>query len=307
MESILITGGTGLIGKRLTQMLTREGYKVIILTRSPKPPDDKVTYSVWDVRKQKIEAAAVAEADHIIHLAGANVGEKRWTRSRKKEILHSRTQSGALLVQALKTLPNKVRTVISASAIGWYGPDPSIPNTHPFVEDHDPANDFLAKTCMAWEESIRAVDDLGKRLVYIRTGIVLSKEGGALAEFAKPVKFGLATILGSGRQVISWIHIEDLCRMYIRAIKDEKLHGIFNGVAPLPVSNKEMVLQIARQLRHRAWLPMHVPRFALKLALGEMSVEILKSCTVSSRKIESAGFQFLFPSVQSAIADLYKD
>lgn len=307
MESILLSGGTGLIGKRLTEMLTRKGYKVIILTRSPKPDEGNVRYSVWDIRKQKIDPAVIAEVDHIIHLAGAGVADKRWTRSRKQEILHSRTQSAALLVQALKTMPNKVRTVISASAIGWYGPDPSIPNTHPFMEDHDAAGDFLGKTCLAWEESLRAVEELGKRLVYVRTGIVLSQNGGALTEFAKPVKFGLAAILGSGRQVISWIHIDDICRIYLNALEDETMHGAYNGVAPIPVSNKEMVMQVARQLRHRGWMPVHVPRFALKLALGEMSIEVLKSCTVSSRKIESAGFQFLFPSIQSAIADLYKD
>lgn len=306
MQTILITGGTGLIGSALTSMLIREGYKVIVLTRKPKPPVENLRYALWDVDKQSIDRNAIEEADHIVHLAGANVADKRWTARRKKEILQSRTKSGALLVQALKDHSNKVQSVISASAIGWYGPDPSIPNTHPFTEDHDAANDFLGATCRAWEDSIRPVQDLGKRLVFLRTGIVLSMEGGALKEFASPIKYGLATILGSGRQIISWIHIEDLCRMYLRAIRDKTMHGAYNGVAPTPVSNKDLVLQLARDSRGKIHLPVHVPAFALKLRLGEMSVEILKSATVSSRKIEATGFQFLYPSIKSAMHDLVK-
>jgi len=306
MQTILITGGTGLIGSALTDMLISEGYKVIVLTRKPKPPVGNVRYALWDIDKQTIDQTAIEEADHIIHLAGANVADKRWTNRRKKEILQSRTKSGALLVQTLKGSPNKVQSVISASAIGWYGPDPSQPNTHPFTEDHDAANDFLGSTCRAWEDSIKPVQELGKRLVYIRTGIVLSMKGGALKEFAAPVKYGLATILGSGRQVISWIHVEDLCRLYLRAIKDKTMHGAYNGVAPTPVSNKEMVLELARASRGNIHIPIHVPGLALKIALGEMSIEILKSATVSSRKVEATGFQFLYPSVKSAILDLVK-
>jgi uncharacterized protein len=206
----------------------------------------------------------------------------------------------------LKDIPNKVQSVTSASAIGWYGPDPEIPNPHPFTEDYAAASDFLGSTSRAWEDSLKPAADLGKRLVYLRTGIVLSLKGGALKEFAAPVKFGMATILGSGRQMISWIHIEDLCRIYLKAIQDSSMQGIYNAVAPAPVSNKDLVLQLARKTRGKTFLPLHVPEFGLKLVLGEMSIEVLKSATVSSRKIEATGFQFLYPSITSAIEELVK-
>jgi uncharacterized protein (TIGR01777 family) len=305
MQTILVTGGTGLIGTALTAMLTRQGYKVIILTRKPSEAAGNVSYAAWNIEKQSIDKHAIEQADHIIHLAGANVAEKRWTTKRKKEILQSRTRSAALLVQSLREIPNKVQSLISASAIGWYGPDPSIPNPHPFTEDYDASSDFLGSTCRAWEDSSKPIAVMGKRLVFIRTGIVLSMEGGALKEFADPLKFGMATILGSGRQIISWIHIEDLCRIYLEAIRDD-FRGTYNAVAPAPVSNKELVLELARRKRGKAFLPVHVPEFALKLALGEMSIEVLKSATISGSKIRTTGFQFLFPSVKSAIDDLVK-
>jgi uncharacterized protein len=306
MQTILITGGTGLIGTALTTMLIREGYKVVILTRKPAPPVGNVSYASWDVEKQTIDREAIEQADHIIHLAGENVADKRWSKKRKKAILQSRTRSGALIVQALKDIPNKVQSVTSASAIGWYGPDPSIPNPHPFTEDHDASTDFLGSTCRAWEDSLRPIERLGKRLVYIRTGIVLTLKGGALKEFAAPVKFGMATILGSGTQMISWIHIDDLCRIYLKALQDNNMKGVYNAVAPAPVSNKELVLQLATKTRGKSFLPLHVPEFGLKLALGEMSIEVLKSASVSSRKIQGTGFQFLYPSINSAIEELVK-
>jgi len=304
MQTILITGGTGLIGTALTDMLIREGYKVIILTRKPGAAVGNVSYAGWDIENQTIDRHAIETADHIIHLAGENVAEKRWTTKRKQAILQSRTKSAALLVQSLKQIPNKVESVTSASAIGWYGPDPRVPNTHPFTEDHDASNDFLGSTCRAWEESIKPVADMGKRLVYIRTGIVLSLKGGALKEFAAPLKFGLATILGSGNQVISWIHIEDLCRIYLKTVQDKTMHGVYNGVAPEPVTNKELVLELARETRRKAYIPIYVPQFGLKLALGEMSIEVLKSATISSSKIEATGFQFIYPTAKSAIEEL---
>lgn len=304
MQTILITGGTGLIGTALTDMLIREGNKVIILTRKPRAAVGNVSYAGWDIENQTIDRHAIESADHIIHLAGENVAEKRWTTKRKKAILQSRTKSAALLVQSLKQIPNKVESVTSASAIGWYGPDPQIPNTHPFTEDHDAANDFLGSTSRAWEESIKPVADMGKRLVFIRTGIVLSLKGGALKEFAAPLKFGMATILGGGNQVISWIHIEDLCRIYLKTIQDKSIHGVYNGVAPKPVTNKELVLELARETRGKTFLPLHVPQFGLKLVLGEMSIEVLKSATISSKKIEATGFQFIYPTIRSAIEEL---
>ncbi|MGB3154499.1 MAG: TIGR01777 family oxidoreductase, partial [Chitinophagaceae bacterium] len=234
--------------------------------------------------------------------AGAGVADKRWTKKRKQEIVDSRVKSCKLLADSLKTIPNKVKAVVSASAIGWYGPDPTLPNPTPFVEG-DPVDDsFLGSTCRQWEESIEPVTQSGKRLVKLRIGIVLSKDGGALKEFIKPLKFGVAAILGSGKQIISWIHINDLVRLFIMAMENETWQGTYNAVAPNPVSNKELTLQLAKS-RKKFFIPIHVPTFVLKIMLGEMSVEILKSATVSSKKIQEAGFQYTFPVIKDALTN----
>ncbi|NNV57024.1 TIGR01777 family oxidoreductase [Limnovirga soli] len=306
MQTVIITGGTGLIGTALTPMLLNKGYKVIILTRgtAPASTNPQLSYAQWNVNAGTIDANAVAGADYIIHLAGAGVAEKRWSDARKKEILNSRTQSGTLLVKALTEIPNQVQGVISSSAIGWYGADDgAISTIKPFTETEPAATDFLGDTCQQWEESIEPVTKLGKRLAIIRTGIVLSNAGGALAEFKKPLQFGTAAILGGGTQVISWIHIEDICRMYLYALENN-LQGIYNGVAPAPVSNKLLTLCLAKAMRGNYYIPLHVPAFALKLVLGEMSVEVLKSATVSATKIKQAGFQFLYPSIEAAVTNL---
>ena len=316
METVLITGGTGMIGKALTQALVERGYEVIVLTR--KIPDTKyrmqdkesrithsqsrVSYAVWDVEKQTIDRAAIAKADYIIHLAGASVAEKRWTEKRKQEIVNSRVDSGKLIVESLKTIPNKVKTVIAASAIGWYGPDKDGGNK--FTEDDPSFGDFLGQTCKQWEASIEPVSFLDKRLVKFRIGIVFSNEGGAYAEFRKPLRFGLATILSSGAQIISWIHVDDLVRMILFAMENEKMNGIYNAVAPTPASNKDAVLEIAKKTKGRTFIPVHIPGFVLKIALGEMSVEVLKSATVSADKIQEAGFIFQYPDLESAVDQL---
>lgn len=304
MASILITGGTGLIGSALTRALIDSGHEVIILTRSTKGkrPKQGLSYAEWDPAKGTIDRVAVAGADAIVHLAGANVADGRWTDRRKQEIVDSRVQSGALLVKALKEVPNRVQAVVSSSAIGWYGPDPQQPNPRPFVET-DPADDsFLGRTCVQWEDSIRPVADLGKRLVLVRTGIVLSKEGGAYAEFRKPLTFGIAPILGNGRQVISWIHIDDMVAFYIRAVVDTSFRGIYNAVAPAPVTNRELMRVMGKAKGFH--IPAPVPSFVLKAMLGEMSIEVLKSATVSSARLEAAGFTFRYPRIEQAVAQL---
>ncbi len=305
MATILITGGTGLIGKALSKALLDKGHQVIILTRQQNlPAQGNLRYAHWDIGQQFIDRDAIAASDHIIHLAGAGVAEKRWTDKRKKEIVDSRIKSGELLVKALKEIPNNVRSVISASAIGWYGPDPVIPNPNPFVEDDKADDGFLGLACLQWEQSIEPVRQLGKRLVKLRTGIVLSREGGALEEFKKPLKFGVAAILGSGNQVVSWIHIDDLVRLYTRSIEDEKMEGVYNAVAPKPVSNREFVLQLAKEVKGKFYIPLYVPSFVLKLVLGEMSIEVLKSATVSCSKLRVADFTFAYPTIEAVFASL---
>lgn len=299
-----------MIGKALTKALLDKGHQVIVMTRDKgnrKPATGSLSFASWNIKDQTIDKEAVSKAEYIIHLAGAGVAEKRWTTKRKQEIVNSRVKSGELLVKALNEIPNNVKAVICASAIGWYGPDPSVPNPHPFTEEAPANDDFLGSTCKRWEESIEPVTAAGKRLVKLRIGIVLGKEGGALKEFRTPLRlFRTATILGSGRQVVSWIHIGDLVQLFITAIENEDMHGVYNAVAPHPVSNKELIMQLASAQKQRFFLPVYIPSFVLKIALGEMSIEVLKSATVSSSKIQQAGFSFQYPFIKEALGDLLK-
>lgn len=296
-----------MIGKALTHALVERNYKVIILSRNPpgqQRAPGNISFAAWNISNQTIDTQAIQRADYIIHLSGAGIADKRWTKKRKQEIVDSRVKSGELLVKALQETPNKVKALISASAIGWYGPDPVIPNPKPFAETDPPDSSFLGDTCRRWEESTDLVSQMGKRSVKLRTGIVLSKDGGALHEFEKPLRFGIASILGNGRQVYSWIHIDDLVRLYISAIEDDNMRGVYNAVAPKPVSNKELVLELARTKKGNFFIPVYIPSFALKIALGEMSVEVLKSATVSCDKIHYSGFTFLYPSLHAALKNL---
>lgn len=304
MSVILITGGTGLVGTALTRYLVSKGHSVIVLTRNirQKQPGNGVELAEWDVKKQTIDVSAVQKADHIIHLAGASVFDKRWTASYKKEIEESRTQSSRLLADTLKNHSHAVKTIISSSAIGWYGADTIA--GHAFTET-EPADDgFLGRICRLWEQSIEPVTAQGTRLVKIRTGLVLSNEGGFLAPVQKGLRFGVATITGSGRQIVSWIHIEDLCRMFLYAIKNNHMQGPYNAVAPSPVNMKELVLKEARLLKGNFFIPLHIPAFLLKMVLGERSIEALKSTTVSSSRIKSEGFHFLYPTIDAALQAL---
>jgi uncharacterized protein (TIGR01777 family) len=306
MSTVLIAGGSGLVGTALSHYLLQKNYEVIILTRQAGKPvsSPHLQYAVWDTDTRSMDVAALAKADYIINLAGAGVADKRWTRARKKEIQQSRINSGITLVKNLTENPHKVKAFINASAIGWYGADPQIPNLEPFTEDkpHDPS--FLGETCFLWESSVDGIANLNIPLIKLRIGIVLSKEGGALKEFLKPLQWGVAAVLGSGKQMISWIHIDDLCRMIEHCMLHNNLTGVFNAVAPQPVNNKTLTLALAKKIRHSFFLPVNVPSFALKLLLGEMSIEVLKSATVSCKKIQETGFTFLYPSVTAALEDL---
>ena len=310
MPAVLITGGTGTIGKHLSHMLVKNGYSVIIVTRNVEKagaPANGISYAAWNVAKGEIDVSALKKADYIIHLAGANVAQGRWTAERKQEIINSRTQSSALLVKALSENNNKVKAVISSSATGWYGADTPGSRQYGFAEDAPADSDFLGEVCRQWEDSITPVKALGKRLVKLRTGIVLSKDGGAYVEFKKPLKAGIASILGNGRQMISWVHVDDICRLYQYAMEHENMQGVYNAVAPNPVNNKTLILAVAKQLNPHFYIRMHVPAFALKLALGEMSVEILKSVTVSAAKTIATGFNYLYPTIDKAVNDLVKE
>lgn len=303
METVLITGGTGMVGRYLTQYLIQKGYCVNWLSRKAGQATiagTRIDIFQWDINKQTIDAKAIISADHIIHLAGAGVAEQRWTSKRKKEILDSRTQSSALIVKALRENSNKVQTVVSASAIGWYGPDRA-ESEPPFTEDMPAYPGFLGDTCKAWEESITPVTLLNKRLVILRVGIVISGSGGAVAAFKKPISAGIMPIFGSGKQVVSWIHVYDLCNMFLQAMENNNMQGVYNAVAPNPVTSKRLMIALTRSMKKSWALPIPVPAFMLQLLLGEMSIEILKSATVSSQKIISTGFVFQYPEIEEAV------
>jgi uncharacterized protein (TIGR01777 family) len=306
MQTVLITGGTGMVGQALTNYLIDKGYEVIVLTRSNKRSSRlHLSYALWDIEKQFIDPEALKLADIIVHLAGESVATKRWTKKRKEAIVQSRVQSGALLVKALKENEHKVKTVVTASAIGWYGPDTANSLQNGFKES-DPSDDsYLGATCKQWEESIHEIASLGIRLVTLRIGIVFNKRGGALAEFIKPAQFGMATVLGTGTQMVSWIHQQDLCKMIVYAAETQAVHGVYNAVSPEVVTNKVLVEAVANKL-HKHHLTLSVPVFALKIMLGEMSIEVLKSAKVSSEKIQSAGFSFDYPNLDTALTQLLK-
>lgn len=294
----MITGASGLVGSHLTNLLIETGYEVVHLSRKAKP--GKVPAYAWDVSAETIDEKAFAGVGAIIHLAGAGVADHRWTAKRKQEILDSRVKSTQLLVNHLKTHAHQVSTFISASAIGVYGFGLT---NEVFTEESKPGNDFLAGVVTAWEREVQAVQALGIRTVILRIGIVLSTEGGALKEMAKPVRYGVGAPLGTGRQVMSWIHIDDLCRMFLFALERDAMAGVYNATGVQPVTNKEFTQAVARVLKKPLWLPA-VPAFVLKLVLGEMADMIVNGSTVSSAKIQRAGFNFHFTDLQHALLDL---
>ena len=307
MSVILISGGTGLVGTNLTRHLLARNCEVIILSRNKNKTsgNPKISYSYWDINKQIIDTEAIKKADHIIHLAGAGVMDKKWTAEYKKIILESRTKSAGLIIKSLKENEHHVQTFVSASAIGWYGEDAKpLIRKEGFIETDLAAKDFLGETCLLWEASSEPVKALGIRLVKLRCGIVLGNEGGAFKEFKIPLRFGVAAIFGNGKQIISWIHIDDLCRMYCEAIENAYLNGVYNAASPETIPQKKFMITLGEKIRHKFFTPIHIPVFILKLFLGKRSLEILKSSTVSDKKIKTAGFTFLHPTLEAALDEL---
>jgi uncharacterized protein len=296
---ILITGGNGHLGKLLTEVLLNHGYEVNHLNRKA-GTDERVKTYIWDVRKGRIDRECIDGAEMVVHLAGANIADKKWTESRKKELIDSRTKSIRLLYELIKSRPNRITTIISASAIGYYGDR----GEDMLDEEREPGQGFLAECCVAWEKAVDEGKSLGLRIVKFRTGVVLDKNDGALLQMAKPIKFLVGSPLGKGRQWVPWIHWQDVVNMYLYAIEHIHLTGTYNMVAPEPVTNEQLTQDIARQLRKPLWLP-NVPAFALKLLLGEMSTMVLNSTKVSAQKINDEGFEFEYPQLTEALTQIY--
>lgn len=298
-QTILIAGGSGLIGSRLSQLLTEQGYEVHHLSRRLRPDAPYKTWH-WDPATGRIDLAAVDAADCVINLAGAGVADARWTPERKKLILHSRLQSTELLRKAMQEVGiDSFKTYVAASAIGYYGNR----GDEWLTETSGPGKGFLAETCIQWEMATEKVAALGVRTVTIRIGLVLSTRGGALKQMLLPLRFLVGAWFGDGNQWYSWIHIDDLCRMFIEGLQKPSWEGVYNGVAPNPERNKDFTKAL-RQALERPALLLPVPAFALRLALGEMANALLDSTRVSAQKVLDHGFTFHHPELVLAVRDL---
>ena len=297
--NILITGASGLIGRHLSGFLKEKGHSVAHLGRK-KSSVVPVKQFIWNPANGTIEEGAVSWADAIIHLAGANVSEGRWSTERKEEIIKSRVNSAKLLAKTIVEEKAKPRVFVSAAAVGWYG---IITSEKIFTENDPPANDFFGNVCLQWENAADLVEETGVRTVKLRIGVVLAADGGALPQLARPVKWFAGSPLGNGKQWMPWIHINDLCALFLKAIEDENMHGAYNAASSGHVTNKEFVKTIGRVLHRPVFLP-PVPKFALKIVLGEMAGIVTEGSRVSNEKIKNAGFKFRFEKLEPALENL---
>jgi uncharacterized protein (TIGR01777 family) len=298
MSNVLITGGSGLVGKKISELLMSKGYSVGHLTRSVSQKSDNLKRFFWDVENGIIEENAVPWADHIIHLAGETVGQ-RWTKSAKQKILQSRVDSTLLLAEHLKKNAHHLKSFICASAIGYYGEDTG---DKLLIEESPLGNGYLADVAANWESAADAATSFTDRMVKIRIGIVLSKEGGALDKMVLPIKWGVGSALGSGNQWMSWIHINDLSNMFLYAL-EKPIQGVFNGVGLNPVINNDFTRILAHHLRRPLILP-NVPASVLKLMLGDMSILALGSNKVEPVAFLKEGFTFEFTKLDEALESL---
>ena len=299
VKKVLITGGSGTIGSRLTSVLQERGYEVSHLSRSPRTTSIKTF--IWDPSSGRMDAAALKGVDAIVHLAGAGIADKRWSQKRKDEILASRTESTRLLTDTLLSVPHQVKLFVSASGISYYGLEN--PPHNAFIETDPAASDFMARVTVAWENSVLQIKDPAIRIVMLRTGVVLNNGSGALSRLVAPVRFFVGAPLGSGDQYFNWIHLDDLCSLYVKAIEDTSLRGVYNAVAPNPVTNRELTRTIAYVLKKPLWLP-PVPAFVVRAIAGEVSELVLRGGKISSDKAQRAGFEFQYRTIDKALENL---
>lgn len=298
-EVVVITGAGGSVAKVLAKKLENE-YTVRFLTRTKKHEND----FEWNIEKGTIDEKAFENVSHIIHLAGANISEKRWTDERKKEIISSRIDSAQLILKTLQEKNIKLKSFISASAIGIYG---AITSDKIFKEEDEKGKDFLSEVVILWEKAADEFSEqkIADRIVKVRISIVLSEKEGALKKMAVPVKFGIGSPLGTGRQYIPWIHIEDLSSVFEFALKNETMHGAYNASAPQHTDNENFTKEIAEVLEKPMFMP-NIPRFVMKFIFGELSVALLEGSRTSSEKLQNEGFQFKFPGLKNALENLLK-
>lgn len=304
MKTILLTGGSGMIGRRLTEMLMEKGYKVIWLSRE-RYVNAQIPRYRWDYPKNEIDRDALEQADVIIHLAGSNLGEGAWTRLKKQEIVESRVQTAKLLLETIQLMPKRPDAFISASAVGFYGMHSS---DKIYTEEDQPArNDFLSRTCKKWEAAAAGFrEELGVRTVVLRTAFVIARESEAFKKMMLPTRFGVGAPLGTGRQYMPWIHLEDLCLMYLKAVEDGTMQGIYNAVSPETVTNAGFMKSLAKEMKRPFFFP-RIPAFLLRLIMGEAAGMVLEGSRISSRKILDTGYQFLYPTTGKAIQASLRD
>ncbi|MCA9614329.1 MAG: TIGR01777 family oxidoreductase [Myxococcales bacterium] len=292
---IAITGSSGLVGTALGKALRTRGDEVVALVRRAPRSAGEVR---WDPSERRVDVAGLEGVDALVHLAGENIADGRWTEARKRAIRDSRVLGTEAVAQAVAELSSKP-VLVSASAIGIYGDRGDAPLT----EDATPGEGFLAEVCVAWEQAAEAARVAGRRVVHPRIGIVLARDGGALGKMVTPFKLGVGGVLGSGRQYMSWVHVDDLVAQLLRAIDDTSLQGPFNAVAPEAVTNAEFTKALGRAVKRPTFLP--VPRFAAKLAFGSELAEeaLLASARVVPEVLTERGFAWRFPSLDRALAD----
>ncbi len=300
MKKVLISGGSGLIGSALSKKLLAKGYKVNILSRTPGVKDGVDAYE-WDVKNAEVDLNAFKGVTAIVHLAGAGIADSRWTSKRKKVIIDSRVESARLLYLGAEKAGVNLSAFVSASGINYYG---SKTTQHIYKENDPPSPTFIGDCCVQWEAAADQFKDL-TRVVKLRTGVVLSENGGALDQMAKPVKMGVGAPLGSGKQYMPYIHIDDLCDMYIHAIENENVQGAYNACNGDHVTNMELTEALAEELKKPLWMP-HVPEFALKLLFGKMAEIILYGSRASAEKIKSTGFEFGFQNIHQTLFNIYE-
>lgn len=297
--NILITGATGLIGTKLLKNLSQKGHNINILSRNPEKNLYANTFK-WDVESQEIDLDSLKNVDTIINLAGAGIAEKRWTKSRKRILVESRTESIKLLYKAIEQTGTPVKTIISASAVGYYGDR----GDEVLTEESQIGTGFLAYCSREWEDAIDEGSKFGARIVKLRIGIVLSRLGGALAELEKPVSYFAGAPLGTGKQWMPWIHLYDMAAIFEKVVEDQSYEGTYNAASPFPVTNHEFTRVLAKKLNRPVW-PVNVPVFMLKTILGEMSAVVLSSNRISSQKLLDTGFEYRYSGLESALDEIY--
>lgn len=301
-KKVLITGGDGLIGRKLAGLLLKDGYKVNILSRREKPSEGNKKYFVWDVSKGIIDEACFEGVEAVIHLAGENIAARPWSPARRIALLESRTSSIALIYETIKkNAVSSVKTVVSSSATGYYGNR----GDEVLTEESGYGDDFLSYVCYSWEQAADSGKELGLRVVKLRTALVLDSVAGVLPKLAATAKKGLALVMGSGRQWMSWIHVEDMAAIYKHALENEMMEGAYNACTLEPYTNEHFTQTLSAYFNKRFITP-HVPKLALRIMLGSMKDLLLTSARVSPARLLSAGYKLKYPSLTSALRDLYK-